>query len=54
MTEFLADPRMFNYVIMALYAGNSTRWALYGSWGDACYWMSALAITMSVTWGYKH
>ena len=50
----LADPRIFNFVIMCLYALNAVRWALNGSWGDALYWMGALWITCAVTWGYRH
>ena len=51
---FLLDPKIFNYVIMTLYAINSIRWAVYNSWADSCYWLSALAITATVTWGYRH
>jgi hypothetical protein len=49
-----ADPRIFNYVIATLYVLNAIRWAVHGSWADVCYWMSALAITLTVTFGYKH
>lgn len=52
--SILSDPRIFNFIIMGLYALNAARWALYGSWGDVAYWLSALAITCSVTWGYRH
>ena len=48
------DPKLFSYVIMILYAANVARWALNGSWADACYWLSALGITLTVTFGYKH
>lgn len=54
MKQALLDPKLFNYVIMSLYALNSGRWAINGSWADVCYWLSALAITATVTWGYKH
>lgn len=50
----LKDPRVFNYVIMSLYALNSARWAVDGKWADVCYWLSAFAITATVTFGYKH
>jgi len=50
----LFDPRIFNYVILVLYACNVARWALAGSWADACYWISAFGITATVTFGYKH
>lgn len=50
----LGDPRLFNYVIMALYFLNACRWALEGKYADMCYWLSALAITLTVTFGYSH
>jgi hypothetical protein len=46
------DPRVFNFVIMSLYAANILRWAWHGSWPDAAYWFFALGITVTVTWGY--
>lgn len=58
--RFLLDPKFFNYLIMALYCCNSLRWAInylvmkQGYWGDMAYWLAALAITVSVTFGYKH
>jgi hypothetical protein len=52
--DFLFDPKIFNYVIMALYCLNALRWAIHGSIADTCYWLSALAITMTITFGYKH
>jgi hypothetical protein len=50
----LLDPRFFNYVIMVLYTLNAGRWALQRNYADMCYWLSALAITATVTFGYKH
>jgi len=47
----LLDPRIFNFVIMALYALNAGRWAFAGKLADVCYWLSALALTATVTWG---
>jgi hypothetical protein len=52
--RILSDPRLFNFVIMALYTMSAVRWASAGKWADACYWLSALAITATVTFGYKH
>ena len=54
MKAIILDPKVFNYVIMVLYAANAGRWALSGGWVDVCYWMSAFAITATVTWGYAH
>ena len=50
----LLDPKLFNYVVMVLYAMNSARWAIAGKVADVCYWLSALAITATVTFLYKH
>lgn len=51
--SWLTDPRIFNYIIMALYLLNAGRWAYEGKYADMCYWLSALAITATVTWGYQ-
>lgn len=52
--RFLLDPKVFNYTIMVLYLLNAARWAVAGSKGDTCYWLSALAITATVTFLFKH
>ena len=52
--KWIADPRAFNVLIMALYLANACRWAIERRWPDVCYWLCALGITASVTWGYKH
>lgn len=44
----------FNYLIMTLYGINALQFGYRRMWADACYWLSALAITATVTWGYKH
>lgn len=54
MRAILTDPKFFNYVIMVLYALNAARWAYHKSLADTCYWISALAITATVTFLYKH
>ena len=54
MRTLLSNPALFNYVIMGLYAANALRWAYERKWADACYWLSALGITATVTFGYKH
>lgn len=52
--KILLDPKIFNYVIMTLYILNASRWGFNGSWADVSYWLSAFAITATVTWGYAH
>ena len=45
---------MFNFVIMALYIVNAAWWAAHAKWADVCYWLSATAITATVTFMYQH
>lgn len=52
--KLITDPRVFNFIIMSLYLLNAGRWGLEGKWGVMCYWLSALGITASVTWGFKY
>jgi hypothetical protein len=52
--SILLDPRIFNFIIMGLYTMNVVRWAIAGNWADMFYWLSALGITCTVTFGYKH
>jgi hypothetical protein len=52
--RFLLDPKFFNYAIMVMYALSASRWAISGKLADTCYWLSALAITATVTFLYKH
>lgn len=52
--RLLLDPKLFNYVIMGLYTLNALRWGVEGKIADVCYWASALAITATVTFLYKH
>lgn len=52
--KFLLDPKLFNYLIILMYSLNAIRWAIEGKGADVCYWLSALAITLTVTFGYRH
>lgn len=52
--KILLDPKLFNYLILTLYALNAGRWAIQKSWADMCYWISAAMITATVTFLYKH
>ncbi len=54
MKAFLLDPKVFNYVILGLYMLNAGRWAYARRLADVCYWLSAAAITATVTFLYKH
>ncbi len=54
--SIIFDPKIFNYLIMTLYVLNAGRWlfdgASTGNYADTCYWLSAFAITATVTFGY--
>lgn len=52
--NLLKDPRAFNFLIMARYLANAARWAVAGRGADVCYWLSACAITATVTFDYHH
>lgn len=52
--QLLTDPKLFNYVLIFLYALNIGRWAIHGNLTDVCYWTGALIITCAVTFGYDH
>lgn len=54
MKALLLDPKFFNYLILALYMLNAGRWAVARRPADVCYWLSAAAITATVTFLYKH
>lgn len=54
MDAFFGNPKVFNYVILTLYCMNAGWWAWHGKWADTSYWLSAFAITATVTWGFKH
>lgn len=52
--KLLLDPRIFNCIILVLYGLNVVRWAFAKSVADVCYWLSAMAITATITFLYKH
>ena len=54
LKKFLLDPAVFNYAILTLYFLSAARWAVAHKWADMCYWLSAAAITATVTFLYKH
>ena len=53
MLALLFDPRIFNYVILALFLLSTARWAFDGNWMNALYWFSAFTLNAAVTFGYQ-
>ena len=47
--RIIRDPAAINYLLIALYALNTARWAIARSPWDALYWIAAAMITISVT-----
>ena len=54
MLRLFTDPRLFNCVILTLYAAAALRWFVAGKFGDGMYWVSAFMITFTVTFLMKH
>lgn len=59
MRQLLLDPRLFNYVICALYTANALQYLARAAWDwdatmmwNGLYWVAALSITSVVTWGH--
>lgn len=46
------DPKLFNYIIMGLYVGSAAWWFVHGEIADGFYWLAAMGITATVTFGY--
>jgi hypothetical protein len=51
MSFILTDPRIFNFILIGLYALNIGRWLIHGNPLAALYWFGAFVITIAVTWG---
>ncbi len=49
----MRDPRILNYILIGFYVLLAIRWAYERKLADTCYWLSALAITLTVTFLYK-
>jgi len=51
--RLLSDPRVFNYVIYVALRSQCWSVGVGSTWKDVCYWMSAWAITATVTLGLQ-
>jgi hypothetical protein len=47
--KWLFDPRLFNFVILALFALAAIRWAMDKNWGQAAYFFFAFCLNWVVT-----
>jgi hypothetical protein len=49
MMALVHDPRVFNYLILALSAMAAVRLAFAGDWWQAAYWAGAVIVNSAVT-----
>ena len=54
MLDWFFGPKIFNVVIMVMYAMAIAWWAAHGKWVDSAYWFFAFGITAVVTFWYRH
>jgi hypothetical protein len=47
--SILKSPFLLNYILLAIYAGNSIRQCTLSRWSDGLYWLGAFIITIAVT-----
>lgn len=47
--RWLLDPRAFNVAIIVLFLAAAIRWAFARNWPQACYWVAAAALNISIT-----
>ncbi len=50
--NILLDPRIFNYMILILFALATVRWTIAGQYWEALYWFGALILNIAVTYGF--
>jgi len=49
----MIDIRIFNFFILTIYAVTAVWWGCHGKWADMFYWLFAMGITATVTFGYN-
>ena len=49
MLKILCDPRLFNFLIIAMFAFAAVRWALEKNWPQVGYWAGAVILNVAVT-----
>lgn len=53
MWNLISDPRAFSWLIMGLYAINSTQYLFRGCFYGAAYWAGALLLTFCAMHGFN-
>lgn len=47
--SLIFDPKIFNYLIIILYALSVIRWTVEMNWAQVVYWLGALILTYAIT-----
>jgi hypothetical protein len=47
--KWLLDPKLFNYLIIALFALAAIRWGIARNWPQVAYWIGAIILNLAVT-----
>lgn len=47
--NWLFEPKITNYLLLALYFLGTIRWAFEQNWAQTVYWLGAFILTISVT-----
>ena len=45
---WLFEPRIFNLAIIVMFLASMVRWACSGNWAQACYWLGAAILNISI------
>jgi hypothetical protein len=49
LSTIIRDPRIFQFLLLAIYSANVVRWSFERRWGNVLYWLGAGLITVGIT-----
>jgi hypothetical protein len=52
MDWLLGNPKLFNYLILALFLADAAWWTWHGKYAQALYWLFAFGLNAVITWGF--
>jgi hypothetical protein len=51
--NFFSDPRIFNFMIIAMFLIAAIRWAFAGNWSQTAYWCAAAVLNIATLPGMQ-